>query len=53
MGEQVYGDKFSNYSTKVKFDSVDEVNDYDWEGLWNKLYENREGTLIYHGSLGT
>ena len=53
MGERVYGDKFSNYSTKVRFNSVDEVNDYDWEGLWNKLYENREGTLIYHGSLGT
>jgi hypothetical protein len=53
MGEQVYGDKFSNYSTKVRFNSVDEVYNYDWDGLWNKLYDNREGTLIYHGSLGT
>lgn len=53
MGERVYGDKFSNYSTKVRFNSVDEVDNYDWNGLWNKLYENREGTLIYHGSLGT
>lgn len=53
MGERVYGDKFSNYSTKVRFNSVEEVNSYDWDGLWDKLYENRNGTLVYHGSLGT
>lgn len=52
-GERVYGDRFSNYAVKVKFNSVDDVDNYDWDGLWDKLYENREGTLVYRGSLGT
>lgn len=51
--ERAYGDSFSNYAVKVRFNSVDEVNNYDWNGLWDKLYDNREGKLTYHGTLGT
>ena len=51
--EFVYGDQFSDYSISVKFKSVKEVDAYDWQGLWDNLYENRYGTLTHHGSLGT
>lgn len=51
--ELVYGDQFSNYSVSAEFKSAEEVDAYDWQGLWDNLYENRHGKLTYHGSLGT
>lgn len=51
--EYAYGDVFSDYSVDKKIESIDEANAFDYQALWDDLYENRKGIRIYHGTLGT
>ena len=51
--DAVYGARYSNYSRTVKFETPEDVAAFDWNALWNDLYENRNGTCTYRGSLGS
>jgi len=53
MTDNVYGAQYSNYSRTIDLVNVDTVNAFNWNALWDNLYENRDGTCTYHGSLGS
>lgn len=53
MTDNVYGARYSNYSRTIDLANVDAVNAFNWNALWDDLYENRNGTCTYHGSLGS
>ena len=53
MTDNVYGARYSNYSKSVDFTDVNSVSSFNWDSLWNDLYENRNGTCTYRGSLGS
>lgn len=53
MNDEVYGMRFSNYSKLVKFANEDDVRSFNWDALWDDLYEHRNGTCTYCGSLGS
>jgi hypothetical protein len=53
MTDNVYGSRFSDYSRTVYFATPDDVESFDWDSLWNDLYDNRNGTCTYSGSLGS
>jgi hypothetical protein len=53
MTDNVYGARYSNYSRTVDFANADAVNSFNWDALWDDLYENRNGTCTYRGSLGS
>jgi len=53
MNDEVYGMQFSNYSKLVKFANEDDVKSFNWDALWDDLYEHRNGTCTYCGSLGS
>lgn len=48
-----YGAQYSNYTRYVKLPDDESVEQFDWDALWEDLYENRSGTCTYRGSLGT
>lgn len=49
----VYGAQFRDYSRTVEFATSEDVESFDWDSLWNDLYDNRNGTCTYSGSLGS
>jgi len=53
MTDNVYGARYSNYSRTVDLANADAVNSFNWNALWNDLYENHNGTCTYRGSLGS
>lgn len=53
MTDNVYGARYSNYSRTIDLANVDAVNAFNWSALWDDLYENRNGTCTYRGSLGS
>lgn len=53
MTDNAYGARYSNYSRTVDLANADAVNSFNWNALWNDLYENRNGTCTYRGSLGS
>lgn len=51
--ERAYGAQFSNYGKIIRLGTADAINSYDWDHLWEDLYEHRDGKNTYWGSLGT
>lgn len=53
MSDDMYGARYVNYSKTIDFTTIDSVKSFDWDSLWNDLYDNRNGTCVYRGSLGS
>lgn len=51
--DYMYGAHYANYCKSVQFATPDYIATYNWDALWNDLYENRNGTCTYRGSLGS
>lgn len=53
MTDNVYGAQYRDYGKSFDMNTSEDVDSFDWQGLWNDLYENRNGTCVYRGSLGS
>jgi hypothetical protein len=51
--ERAYGAQFDNYAKFIKLNSAEAIENYDWDRLWDDLYEHRDGKNTYWGTLGT
>ena len=53
LTDDVYGVRYYDYTVTHKFNTPEDVKSYDWNKLWDDLYEHRAGEEIYRGTLGT
>lgn len=51
--ERVYGSQFRNHRRSIPMSTAEEIEAFDWDSLWDDLYENRQGVMTRKGSLGT
>lgn len=49
--DYVYGKRFADTIKSEMFKSEEDITNYDWNALWEYLYDNRNGRCMYSGSL--
>lgn len=53
MTDEMYGARYLNYSRTINMQTSKEITSFNWDALWDDLYNHRNGECTYRGSLGS